>query len=295
MTPEPHGTTPRGTTPESRDLARQIAVIAAVVFMIVAAMVGVGLFGGTNVREVQGGALDADATVLAPGRPAFGIWSVIYLLMIAYAVWQALPRQRHRERQRAMGWWIALTAVLNGCWLLAAQFLNLLATVVVIALLVAALAVTIRILAAHRSERLADLAFADLTVGLHLGWVSLATVANVTAWLDADVVPASWAAAADAWGVAVLVVVGVLGAAIAVFTRNPWGTRGRLAPGLAMGWGLLWIGAARTTGEPQSTAVAVTAWIVAVVVVAVPVVLSVTGARALRTSSRMPAESVPAR
>ena len=30
----------------------------------------------------------------------------------------------------------------------------------------------------------------DVTVGIHLGWVSLATVANVTAWLAADVVPA---------------------------------------------------------------------------------------------------------
>lgn len=281
--------------PERRDLVRQIAVISAVAFMIIAAMVGVGLFGGTNVRDVQGGDLDADSTVLAPGRPAFGIWSVIYVLMVAYTVWQALPGQRSRERQRATGWWIALTAVLNGCWLLAAQFLNLLATVVVIALLVAALAVTIRMLAAHPSDRLSDMTFADLTVGLHLGWVSLATVANVTAWLAADVAPASWAEAADAWGVAVLVVVGVLGVAIAVFTRNPWGTRGRLAPGLAMGWGLFWIGVARTTGEPQSTPVAITAWIVAVVVITVPVVLAVTGARALRTSSRTPAESVPAR
>ena len=85
------------------DLARQIVVISAVVFMIIAAMVGVGLFGGTNVRDLQGGALDADATVLAPGRSAFSIWSVIYILMIAYAVWQALPGQRARDRQRRAG------------------------------------------------------------------------------------------------------------------------------------------------------------------------------------------------
>jgi len=248
-------------------IVRQIAVIAAVCFMIVAAMVGAGLLGGTNVRDLQGGALDADATVLAPARSAFGIWSVIYLLMVAYAIWQALPRQRESSRQRTAGWWIAATAVLNGAWLLAAQFLDLLATVVAIVLLLAALACTMRVLTVHRSESVADVVVTDVTVGLHLGWVSLATVANVTAWLAADVVPASWADAADAIGIGVLAVVAAVGVALAV------GTGARLAPGLAMAWGLVWIGVARTTGEPSSVPVAVTAWIAAAVIVLVPVTL----------------------
>lgn len=233
------------------DIVRQLVVVSAVCFMIVAAMVGTGLFGGTNVRDLQDGALDADATVLAPGRPAFGIWSVIYLLMVAYAVWQALPAQRERERQRAAGWWIAVTAVLNGLWLLAAQFLNLLATVVAIVLLLVALGRTLRVLTAHPARSVVDIALMDATVGLHLGWVALATVANVTAWLSADVVPASWSAAADAVGVAVLVGVAAVGIAVAV------GTGGRAAPALAMAWGLAWIGAARIAGEPLSTPVAV--------------------------------------
>jgi len=258
-------------TPTGADTARQIIVVLAVAGMIVAAMVGVGAFGGENVRELQGGALDADATVLAPGRTAFSIWSVIYVLVIAYAIWQALPGQRSRARQRRAGWWIAATAALNGGWLLAAQFLNLLATVIVIALLVAALAATIRVLVAHPAERVADTVFADLTVGLHLGWVSLATVANITAWLQTDLVQASGSEVADAWGVAVLVVVAVLGIAIA------WGTRGRLAPGLAMAWGLVWIAIARTTAEPHSAPVAIAAWAAAAVVALVPFAMMLTG------------------
>ena len=249
------------------DIVRQVAVISAVCFMIVAAMVGTGLLGGTNVRDVQGGALDADATVLAPDRPAFSIWSVIYVLMLAYTVWQALPSQRARARQRAAGWWVALTAVLNGAWLLASQFLTLIATVIAIVLLLVALAVTIRRLTLHPAESLLDSILFDGTVGLHLGWVSLATVANVTAWLTAEVAPASWADAADSVGVVVLVVVAVIGVALA------WGAGGRIAPALAMSWGLVWIGVARTTGEPESTPVAVAAWIAAGVILASAVVV----------------------
>ena len=253
------------------DLARQIVVISAVVFMIIAAMVGVGLFGGTNVRDLQGGALDADATVLAPGRQAFSIWSVNYLLMIAYAVWQALPGQRARQRQRGAGWWIALTAVLNGLWLLAAQFLNLFATVVAIVILLVALAATYRLLVLVPAEGWGDRILMDVTVGMHLGWVSLATVANVTAWLAADVVPDLDARTQVVWGVIVLIVVALVGLGIALGTRGA-GIVTRIAPALAMAWGLVWIGVARLTGQPHTVGVAVTAFIVALVIVAAPLV-----------------------
>lgn len=260
--------TPDTTT--RSDILRQAGVLAAVTFMLIAAMVGTGLFGGTDVNDVQGGALDADSTVLAPDRPAFAIWSVIYVLMIAYAIWQALPGQRSRERQRRAGWWIALTAVLNGLWLVAAQFLTLFATVAAIVLLLIALGITLRVLTVHRGSSVADAVLMDVTVGLHLGWVTLATVANVTAWLAADVAPASWGDAAEPIGIAVLVVVAVVGIAVGV------GTRGRLAPSLAMAWGLLWIGIGRTAGEPESTPVAIAAWIAAAIVILTPVVVLAT-------------------
>src|SRR3954452_3866871 len=122
-----------------RDLVRQIAVISATVYMLVAAAVGSGSLGGTPVQDLQGGALEADGSYLAPATPAFSIWSVIYVLLIAYAVWQALPAQRARERQRVIGWWIAAPTVLNGTWLVAAQFGTLPLTVAAIVLLLVAL------------------------------------------------------------------------------------------------------------------------------------------------------------
>lgn len=257
------------------DIGRQVAVISSVVFMVIAAMVGTGLFGGTNVRELQGGALDADATVLAPGTPAFSIWTAIYVLMVAYTIWQALPGQRASERQRAAGWWIAATAVLNGCWLLAAQFLTLIATVLAIVVLLIVLGLTLRVLVTHdvrgasggsdsTAERRLNSLLMDGTVGLHLGWVSLATVANITAWLTAEVVPAMDASAQTLWGIAVLVVVAAVGIAVAI------GTRGRVAPALAMAWGLSWIGIARLTGEPLAPGVAATAFAVGLVVLVAP-------------------------
>jgi hypothetical protein len=247
-----------------RDLLRQIVVISATVYMLVAAAVGSGLLGGTPVEDLQGGALAADGSYLAPAGPAFAIWSVIYVLLIAYAVWQALPSQRTSDRQRSLGWWIAATAVLNGTWLVLAQFATLPLTVAGIVALLIVLCVTFVRTVRFPGQGVLDSLLIDGATGLHLGWVSLATVANTAAWLTA-IGPQSWAESADLWGVIVLVVVGILGVAIA------WASGWRVAPGLALGWGLSWLAVGRLQNEPPSEVIGVTAIIVAVVVVAVPV------------------------
>lgn len=241
------------------DIARQSVVIAATVFMLVAAMAGTGLLGGTPVQELQDGALDVDGSLLAPARTAFSIWTAIYLLLVAYAVWQALPGQRTRVRQRRIGWWVALSAVLNGLWLVLAQYTTLPLTVAGIVALLLVLCVTFQRSVSEPSEGFLDTLLIDGATGLHLGWVSLATVANVAAWLTADG-PPSWAASGEVWGVLVLVVVGAIGIAIAVVSR--W----RTGPAIALVWGLSWLAVARLGAEPSSTAIGVTAAVVAVVI-----------------------------
>ena len=247
----------------AKDLTRQIVVISAFCFMIVAAMVGSGLFGGTSVEDLQDGALSSEGSYLAPASTAFSIWSVIYVGLFAYTVWQAFPRQRERSRQRAVGWLIAGTMVLNGLWLVTAQFLTLPLTVLSIVLLLALLCVTFRATLLNPGRGVLDALLIDGVTGLHLGWVTLATVANTSAWLT-TIVPAQAGGNAALWGIAVLVVVAVIGIGIA------WASGWRIAPGLAMAWGLTWIGIGRLAGEPESTPIGVAAIVVAAVVLLVP-------------------------
>ena len=257
----------------AKDLTRQIVVIAAFCFMIVAAMVGTGLFGGTSVQDLQGGALDEDGSYLAPARPAFMIWTVIYVGLLAYTIWQALPRQRASERQRVLGWLIAGTMALNGIWLVAAQFGSLALTVLAIVVLVAMLGVTFHRTVFEPADGWADRLLVDGVTGLHLGWVTLATVANVAAWLTSIGTP-EWDAAADLWGIIVLIVVAVIG--LGIEAASGW----RIAPALAMAWGLVWIAVARLAGEPASAAIGVTA-----IVVAAAILLAAVIGTAVRTAS----------
>lgn len=266
------------------DILRQSAVISAVVFMVIAAFVGSGAAGGTPIQDALGGALDSDASFLAPATQAFSIWSVIYIGLVAYAVWQALPAQRTSRRQRLLGWYIALTAVLNGAWILVVQFGTLLLSVITIFILLAALAFVWRktVLTRESGDGIIDSVLIDGVTGLHFGWVTIATVANVTATLTQSG-QESWASFAAVWGVLVLIVALLIGWAISLWSK------GRLTPALAIAWGVLWIGVGRLSDAPRETTIGVTAIIVAILLVALPVVITV--ARAARARKLSPAAS----
>lgn len=250
------------------DILRQIAVVSAFVFMIIGDAFGLGAFGGTPIQDAQDGAFSPNASYLTPATQAFGIWTPIYLGLAAYTVWQALPGQRTRERQRRMGWPIALTMVLNGAWLVTVQVWSVWATVVSIMVLLAAL--SFAYLRAVRSRRREDgfwdAALIDVVTGLHLGWVTLATVANIAVALTVTV-PADWEGAASVLGVLVLVIVGVIALALSAVCR--W----RTAAMVSIAWGLSWLAVARIGGEPQSVLIGVTALAVAIVVLVVPGVM----------------------
>jgi tryptophan-rich sensory protein len=251
-------TAPRGAAERIRPWAVLIALPATLAM----AGLGSGLFGGQEVQSSSSGALAADATPLAPAGPAFSIWSVIYLGLAVYAVWQVLPRHRHDERQRRIGWLAVASLVLNAAWILCAQAGLLPLTVVVIVLLLAVLLAIFEQLRRSRPGSWLEAVVVDGTFGLYLGWVSVATVANIAAWLaDAGVRPDPFELPA----VVVLAVVALVGIAIALRGR------GRVAPALAMLWGLSWIGVGRLTDQPASDAVGFAAAAVCVVIGAVTV------------------------
>ncbi|MGN6444329.1 tryptophan-rich sensory protein [Amnibacterium sp.] len=261
-----------------RDVVRVVVVIGSLVLALVGSAIGSGAFGGTPIQDAAGGALAADATLLAPGTGAFQIWSVIYTGLLAYAVYQALPAQRARARQRRIGALAAASLLLNAAWILSIQFgLLALSVPVIVALLAVLVAIVLRL---GPAEGTADRVLLDGVFGLYLGWVTIATVANATALLQ-QAGFTGFGIAPTAWAVLVLVVAAVIGVLAA------FGDGARVGPALSLAWGLAWIAIARATGEPQSAAVSVAAAVAAVLVLAVAIVLR------LRARNAGQAENTP--
>jgi hypothetical protein len=265
-------------SPRAADRVRQAVVFVLALLAIAGAAIGSGAFGGTPIQDAAGGALAADSTLIAPAGPAFSIWSVIYLGLFAYAVWQLFPGQAARTVHRRVGYLIALSMLLNAAWIGSVQLDQVWLSVVVIVVLLAVLGVAFAVL--QRTPRNAgstpgvvvESVILDGTVGLYLGWVTIATAANVAAWLT-DAGFSGLGIEPEVWGVAVVIVAALFGVATAIAGR------GRLTPALALAWGLCWLAVARLTGEPGSTSVGIAAVIAACVVIVAAAARRIVAAR----------------
>ena len=263
-------------TPAKNDTLRQIVVAASAVAAIIGSFIGSGAAGGTQIQNASNGALSADSTLIAPGGPAFSIWSVIDLGLVAYAVWQFLPKQKTEHRHRLLGYPVAASLLLNAAWILSVQFDLLPLSVPIIAVLLAVLAYIFVLILRHRPSNTVDAIVTDGTMGLYLGWVCVATAANISAVLVAAGFN-GFGLNPNAWAVFVLAVAAAVGVALAIYGK------GRLAPAASLSWGLAWVAVARFSGELLSTPAATAALVGAIVVVAVTLIIRL---RTVTTSAR---------
>lgn len=241
------------------DRLRQLVVTLAALFCVLGTLIGTGVIGDPVARS-SGGALSDQATLVAPAGPAFSVWSVIYVGLALYTIWQWTAPASPVARRT--GWPAAASMVLNAGWLLVTQADLVWLSVVVIVLLAAVL-VRIAMVLQDRSPRPAVLVAVHVTFGLYLGWVAVATFANIAAALAASgLSPDSPAAAV----LAVVAVIAATGLGLWLLRLSPaWSVRFSIAA--AMTWGFVWIGIGRLT-EPVSVLIAVLAFVAALVIAA---------------------------
>lgn len=238
-----------------RRIWKRIAVVASTVAAVVGAFVGSGAAGGTPIQDAAGGALSASATAVAPDGPAFSIWSVVYVGLVAYAVRQCL-RTADDDRHERLVVPAILSLLLNAAWITSVQLGFLWLSEPLIVALLAVLVWAFAVLRRTRASGVVESVVTDGTFGLSLGWVSVATAANTAAVLSAAGF-GGFGLGQDAWGVLVAAVTGLVAVLLAV-----WGG-GRLAPTAALGWGLAWIAVGRLDGPLVSVPTAVAAVVAA--------------------------------
>ncbi|WP_418276133.1 tryptophan-rich sensory protein [Isoptericola jiangsuensis] len=268
----PHDTAPHDGAAHATaaDRVRQVVVLVGALLAVAAAAIGAGAFGGQPIQDAAGGALSAEATVVAPDTPAFRIWSVIYLGLLVVAVVQALPGRATDPRWRAVSWWVLASMVLNAAWIGVVQAGVLWGSVAVIFVLLAVLCVLlVRLVRVDPTRRL-DALVLETTVGLYLGWVSVATLANTAAAL-ADSGVGELGLGASVWGSVLMTAGAIVAISVAVFAA----ARPALAVGtaLAVAWGLSWIAVGRWQGPLEDPTVALFAATAAAVSLVVPLVV----------------------
>lgn len=149
-----------------------IATAGTIIFNWLAAT---GTLGGIDTGAVS----DKYPTRITPAGYAFAIWSVIYLGMIAFSIYQVLPSQTERFRSIRRAY--ILSCVANCAWLYFWHQEMIVLCVGVIFVLLATLAyinVKLRTTDSNGAYWLAKVPF-----GIYFGWVTAAAILNAAAAL----------------------------------------------------------------------------------------------------------------
>ena len=113
-----------------------------------------------------------------PADWVFGIWGFIYLSLLAFTVYQALPKVRSGEVMRRLGWWWPINGVLNIAWIVTFSFSRFwLAMGIMLLLLLCLIVMHVRI-GPVQSLRWPDRAFVSFPFDLYLAWIAVALIAN---------------------------------------------------------------------------------------------------------------------
>jgi hypothetical protein len=165
-----------------KNTLRQIAVVFILLVTIIINVLADALpINGVNTGRIS----DTFHVYFVPAGYVFSIWGLIYIGLLAYAVYQALPLQKNNPRLKAIGWWVVLGGFANSIWIFLwhyGQFVGTLAAMLVLlaSLIAVYLRLGVREIKVSKSETWA----VRIPFSVYLGWITVAAVANVTDVLD---------------------------------------------------------------------------------------------------------------
>jgi len=126
-------------------------------------------------NKTTGELSDSFPNLFVPAGITFSIWGVIYLLLLIFTVFQFTARGKAVSAE--IGWLFAITCILNALWIVFWHYGKLtLSLLVMTGLLITLISINISI-------RPVRSVIMKASFGIYLGWICIATIANVTALL----------------------------------------------------------------------------------------------------------------
>ena len=213
--------------------------------------------GGRTTGEISEGF----HALFVPAGYAFSIWGLIYLALIGFAIYQALPAQRENPHLRRIGYLFALSCVANVVWLFLWHYEVFSLTIVaMLALLALLIALYLRLGIGRTRVSTAEMWLVHVPFSIYLGWVTVATIANATSLLY-YLNWSGWGLSPEAWAVIMLVVGAAVASAVSL-------TRGDVAYMLV----IMWAFAGIAVKHAATPVVASAAWAMTAVVAVMLVV-----------------------
>lgn len=186
--------------------------IALVVTIVINYLSNTGVFNGNTMKTIS----DKYHNYFTPAGYAFSIWGLIYLGLLGFVFYTGRSLFTNKETPEEddtiekIGWWFTISCICNSLWIIAWLYEYTAFSVLLMILLLFAL---LKIVVNARMELdyhpLKKYALVFWPFAIYTGWVSVALIADIAAWLT-KIDWNGWGISEVAWSVIMIVVAGLL-------------------------------------------------------------------------------------
>lgn len=157
-----------------------IVAITYITMIVVNALANILPINGRNTGEIS----DSYPNLFAPAGYTFSIWGLIYLLLVAYTLYQLQSKNNHGKASllNEIGIYFSISSIANVFWILAWHYDFIGLSLILMIVILISLILINRILKEEKLTSRENL-FIRLPFSVYFGWITVATIANITTWL----------------------------------------------------------------------------------------------------------------
>lgn len=179
-------------------LLSKITVLFGFIVMLIVNALAVFLpLNGKSTGELS----DAIPIYFVPEGYVFSIWSLIYVALIGYAIYQLLPRSHNNTRLHSIAWLFVLNVFANAGWIFLWHYEYVATSVLLmLVLLITLIVIYVQLEIGRSSVSKIEYWLTHFPFSLYLGWISVATIANIAGalyvheWNALGIAPQIWSA-----------------------------------------------------------------------------------------------------
>ena len=247
---------------------RILMIISLLVTLIVNGLANALPINGLTTGQVS----DRYPVLFVPAGYVFSIWGLIYLALIVFAIYILTKRGLANQGIDSITWWFVSANIFNAAWIFFWHYeLFPITLVMMLGLLVSLIVIYLKLGIGKTKRDLVEKLVVATPFSIYLGWITVATVANVaqllyvSGWRGGPISQPIWTI--------IMIVIATLIGALMVFLRNEIGYP------LVLTWAFVGIWVKQ---QGNTNVVAITALLMAILVAALAI------GRALFQKPKMP-------
>ena len=252
-------------------------LLAFLLTLTVNAMAVILPLNGKTTQELS----DAYPNLFVPAGLTFSIWGVIYLLLGIFCIYGLLPSIRRNalrgEFINRIGWLFIISCILNSSWILAWHYeMVTLSVIIMLALLFTLIGIYLRLGVGKAGAPTGERYLVHVPFSVYLGWISVATIANITAllvswhWNGFGISEQIWAA--------IMILVAVILAILMLAQRRD------IFYALVVDWAVLGIFLKRLSDNSQPDQTVINSAIAGMIVISLGIIIRIVGRKIYNSS-----------